>query len=45
MTGTGDSISFNVSFGTVPLFELVVDPKPTEGGNPTGAGTYESGTC
>jgi M6 family metalloprotease-like protein len=44
VTGIGDSISFNVSFGTVPLFELVVDPKPTEGGNPTGAGTYESGT-
>jgi len=44
VTEIGDSISFNISFGTMPSFELVIDSKPEEGGNPTGAGSYEAGT-
>jgi len=40
----GDSISFNVSFDPLPFVELVINPQPEEGGNPTGAGSYEAGT-
>jgi len=44
VTEIGDSISFEVSFGSIPSFELTIVPEPAEGGNPTGAGTYEAGT-
>ncbi len=40
----GETITFNVSFESEQLVELVLIPEPAEGGNPLGSGTYQQGT-